>query len=127
MKGKDLQTDTGTSCAQFQAKRRKLQSLWSAPWTAACGNSAGFEKTEAFPGGRQVLLSREDMFPGYMFIETDKPVQLGSALERSREYPKLIGNDKALIVPVEKKDLEFLESCRAGKTCRKKCPSQSGS
>lgn len=68
------------------------------------------EKQKLFRVKGSLLLNTEDMFPGYIFVETEKADELQEELKRSREYPKLIGNLKPEIIPVEDKDLEFLKS-----------------
>lgn len=60
-------------------------------------------------GGRLYVYS-EEMFPGYIFIQTDFPEELQEELQKSREFPKLIGNQQIDIVPVEEEDLQFLKS-----------------
>ena len=67
------------------------------------------KKEKLFRVEGKLLLSREDMFPGYLFIETDRPGELKKVLERSREYPRLLGDGTA-IIPVEKEDLGFLKN-----------------
>lgn len=110
MKGKDLQTDNWYVLRTVPGKEKEAAELMERTVDRRLWKQCRvLKKQKLFRVEGKYFLSREDMFPGYMFIETDKPVQLGSALERSREYPKLIGNDKAWIVPVEKKDLEFLK------------------
>ena len=68
------------------------------------------KKQKLFRVKGHLFLNVEDLFPGYIFVETEHPKELSEALERSREYPKLIGNVKAEIIPVEEKDLEFLKN-----------------
>lgn len=67
------------------------------------------KKQKLFRVEGRLFLNREDMFPGYMFIETEEPERLERELEKSREYPKLISDGGKLIVPVEEKDLGFLK------------------
>lgn len=57
-----------------------------------------------------LFLNTEDMFPGYIFVETEHPKELREEMEKSREYPKMLGNLKTEIIPVEEKDLEFLKN-----------------
>ena len=56
------------------------------------------------------LLGRKDMFPGYIFIYTECPRELAKELERSRQFPQLIGSVEGDLVPVEGEDLRFLEN-----------------
>ena len=62
------------------------------------------KKQKLFRVKGHLLLNTEDMFPGYIFIETDHPEELRQELEKSREYPTVE------IIAVEEKDLEFLKN-----------------
>ena len=73
------------------------------------------KKQKLFRVKGHLLLNTEDMFPGYIFIETDHPEELRGQLEKSREYPTLMGNPgtgkpTVEIIAVEEKDLEFLKN-----------------
>lgn len=68
------------------------------------------KKQKLFRVKGHLFLNVEDLFPGYIFVKTEHPQELSEALERSREYPRMIGNVKAEIIPVEEKDLEFLKN-----------------
>lgn len=73
------------------------------------------KKQKLFRVKGHLLLNTEDMFPGYIFIETDHPEELRQELEKSREYPTLVGNPgtgkpTVEIIAVEEKDLEFLKN-----------------
>lgn len=68
------------------------------------------KKQKLFRVKGHLVLNVEDLFPGYIFVKTEHPQELSEALERSREYPRMIGNVKAEIIPVEEKDLEFLKN-----------------
>lgn len=73
------------------------------------------KKQKLFRAKGHLFLNTEDMFPGYIFVETDHPKKLQEELEKSREYPALLGNLGAgkysvEVIPVEEKDLEFLKS-----------------
>ena len=71
-------------------------------------------KKKLFRVDGRLILNTELMFPGYLFIETGNPEQLREKLERSREYPKLIGEGSAGrrdgMIPVEPEDLAFLKN-----------------
>lgn len=67
-------------------------------------------KKKLFRADGRLILTRETMFPGYLFVETDAPERLADELVKSREYPKFIGNGPADIVAVEEADMRFLES-----------------
>ena len=73
------------------------------------------KKQKLFRAKGRLFLNTEDMFPGYIFVETGYPEELQEELEKSREYPALLGNPGAGkpsvgVIPVEEKDLEFLKS-----------------
>lgn len=73
------------------------------------------KKQKLFRAKGHLFLNTEDMFPGYIFVETDHPEELQEELEKSREYPALVGNPgtgqlTVEVIPVEEKDLEFLKS-----------------
>ena len=73
------------------------------------------EKQKLFRAKGHLILNTEDLFPGYIFVEADHPEELQEELEKSREYPTLTGNPGAgkhtvEVIPVEEKDLEFLQS-----------------
>ena len=58
----------------------------------------------------RLFMYTEDMFPGYIFVQTDCPDELQEELNKARDFPKLIGNRYVDIVPVEDEDLAFLKS-----------------
>lgn len=58
----------------------------------------------------QYVLSVQDMFPGYIFIETSWPKELFEELGKARAFPKILGDGIRELVPVEKDDLRFLQS-----------------
>lgn len=68
------------------------------------------KKEKLFRGDGKLLLSREEMFPGYLFIETDKPNMLVDYLRRSREYPKFVKSETEDLIPIENQDLRFLQT-----------------
>ena len=73
------------------------------------------KKQKLFRVKGRLFLNVEDMFPGYIFVETDRPEELQEELEKSREYPALTGNlsagkCKVEVIAVEERDLEFLKS-----------------
>lgn len=55
-------------------------------------------------------MGRKEMFPGYLFVFSEQPEKLAEALERSREFPQILGNQKIAVTPLEEKDLEFLQT-----------------
>lgn len=88
-------------------ERTVARSLWT-HWRI-------LKKQKLFRVKGRLFLNVEDMFPGYIFVETDHPEELQEELEKSREYPALAGNPatgnhKAEVIAVEGKDLEFLKS-----------------
>ncbi len=66
-------------------------------------------KQQLFRTQGRYLLGRKEMFPGYIFIYTDLPKELAEELEKSRQFPQLIGSKTGSLVPVEDEDLRFLE------------------
>ena len=68
------------------------------------------KKQKLFRTQGKLFLNTEIMFSGYIFIKSEYPDRLQQELEKSREYPKLMGNKQIEIVPVEEKDLKFLQS-----------------
>lgn len=68
------------------------------------------KKQKLFRAQGKLFLNTEILFPGYIFVKSEDPDKLQQELEKSREYPKLIGNERIEIVPVEEKDLKFLQS-----------------
>lgn len=71
-------------------------------------------KKKLFRVDGRLILNVESMFPGYIFVKTEDPEQLQIELEKSREYPKLVGENisfgKNGLIPVETEDLAFLKS-----------------
>ena len=67
-------------------------------------------KQELFRTKGMYLLSKKEMFPGYIFVHTTSPKELGKELEKSRQFPQLVGGQGIDIVPVEQKDLKFLKN-----------------
>lgn len=53
-------------------------------------------------------LRRKEMFPGYLFILSGQPEALADFLEKSRDFPQMLGNQGVCITRVENTDLEFL-------------------
>lgn len=69
------------------------------------------KKQQLFRTQGRYLLSRKDLFPGYIFIETKFPGELAEELQKARQFPRLIGSNKdADLVPIESKDFKFLEN-----------------
>lgn len=68
------------------------------------------KKQKLFRTQGKLFLNTEILFPGYIFIKSEYPDKLQQELEKSREYPKLIRNEQVEIVPVEEKDLKFLQA-----------------
>lgn len=67
-------------------------------------------KMKVFRSGGMLHLLEDVMFPGYLFIKTAFSKELCKALQKSREFPQFIGGLKPTIVPVEEKDLKFLQN-----------------
>ena len=78
------------------------KSLWS-HWRV-------LKKQKLFRAKGKLFLSMETMFPGYIFVKSSLPKELEEELNKSREYPKLIGNEAIETVPVEEQDLKFLQA-----------------
>lgn len=68
------------------------------------------KKQQLFRTQGSYLLSRKDMFPGYIFIYTEFPVELAEELKKSRQFPQLVGGWLDELIPVEEADLCFLEN-----------------
>lgn len=96
-------------------ERTAERSLWT-QWRI-------LKKQKLFRVKGRLFLNVDDMFPGYIFVETDHPEELQEQLEKSREYPTLTGNlsgnmrgnpaagkREVEIIAVEEKDLEFLKN-----------------
>jgi transcription antitermination factor NusG len=66
-------------------------------------------KQQLFRTQGRYLLGRKNMFPGYIFINTEFPKELEKELRKARQFPKLLGSAAGDIVPVEEEDLRFLE------------------
>lgn len=58
----------------------------------------------------QYVSNEYDLFPGYLFIETNHKEELAEELQRARAFPKLIGNGTKELVAVELEDLKFLQN-----------------
>lgn len=61
------------------------------------------------------VLGRREMFPGYLFVKTDRPEALADALGQARQFPQAVGfspegRRKELLTPVEQGDLAFLQN-----------------
>ncbi|XCP84020.1 transcription termination/antitermination NusG family protein [Roseburia hominis] len=67
-------------------------------------------KQQLFRVKGEYLVSRKEMFPGYVFIKTECSKELREMLQRSREFPQLVESGKAEIAAVEPEDLRFLQS-----------------
>ena len=67
------------------------------------------KKQQLFRTQGRYLLSRKDMFPGYIFVRTEFPEGLRDELRKARQFPQLVCSQKDELVPVEKDDLLFLE------------------
>ena len=67
------------------------------------------KKQQLFRTQGRYLLSRKDMFPGYIFVHTEFPDELRDELRKARQFPQLVGSQMEELVPVEKDDLLFLE------------------
>lgn len=68
------------------------------------------KKQQLFRTQGNYLLSRKDMFPGYIFISTGFPEALAEELRKARQFPQMIGGQMDRLVPVEAEDLWFLEN-----------------
>ena len=66
-------------------------------------------KQKLFRADGKLILDTERMFPGYLFLKTDRIQEIAELLSRSREYPGLLGNGEDQAVRIEEKDLAFLK------------------
>lgn len=68
------------------------------------------KKQQLFRTQGNYLLSRKDMFPGYIFICTETPDALAEELKKARRFPQLVGNQIDYLVAVAEEDIRFLEN-----------------
>lgn len=66
-------------------------------------------KVKVFRSGGMLHFLEDVMFPGYLFVKTADAKGLSNELRRAKKFPQLIGNQKNMLVPVEEKDLRFLQ------------------
>lgn len=84
---------------------------------ALWGDFRILKKQQLFRTQGKYLLSRKDMFPGYIFVCTEFPDELRDELRKARQFPQLVGSQRNKLVPVEEDDLLFLEKvCGKGLT-----------
>ncbi len=81
-------------------KKKVDHALWE--------NCRVLKKQQLFRIQGKYLLNRKELFPGYLFIETQYPDRLAKELEKARDFPQFIGNGNTGIAAVEEKDLSFL-------------------
>lgn len=67
------------------------------------------QKQKLFRADGKLILDTERMFPGYIFLKTDRIHEIVEILGRSREYPRLLGNVENQTVRIEEEDLAFLK------------------
>lgn len=68
------------------------------------------KKQQLFRIKGKYVLSRKDMFPGYIFIHTEYPEELAKALYRAKKFPQPVGGSDPALIPVKEEDLRFLQS-----------------
>ena len=68
------------------------------------------KKQQLFRTQGDYLLSRKDMFPGYIFICTKFPEALAEELKKAKQFPQPVGSRTDNLIPVEEEDLRFLEN-----------------
>ena len=68
------------------------------------------KKQQLFRIHGKYVINRKELFPGYLFVETASPERLAEELERSREFPNLLGETRAGVARVEEDDLRFLRN-----------------
>lgn len=66
-------------------------------------------KQKLFRADSKLILETKRMFPGYLFLKTDRVHEIAEILSRSREYSRLLENGKDEVVRIEEKDLAFLK------------------
>lgn len=66
------------------------------------------KKQKLFRADGKLILDTELMFPGFIFVKTDQMGELAEVLERSREYPRPVG-EKECPLRIEDEDLQFLQ------------------
>ena len=62
----------------------------------------------------QMQRIEERMIPGYIFIVTDDVERLFGALKRVPKFTKLLGNPEEIIIPLNEKEIEWMESLGLG-------------
>lgn len=78
--------------------------------TRLWNNCRILKKQQLFRIHGKYELSSKEMFPGYLFISSEQPKALTEALQRSHDFPQLLGEQATAIAPVEEKDLQFLRN-----------------
>ena len=68
------------------------------------------KKQQLFRIHGQYELSSKEMFPGYLFISSEQPKALTEELQKSRDFPQVLGEQAAAIAKVEDMDLQFLRN-----------------
>lgn len=72
------------------------------------------KKQQLFRIRGDYLLNRKELFPGYIFIHTERPDELAKELTKARQFPQLIGGRDCgqgdEFAAVENEDLHFLEN-----------------
>lgn len=67
------------------------------------------KKQKLFRADGKLILDIECMFPGYLFLKTDRIREMEEVLKHSREYPELLGTGEQKAVRIEEEDLAFLK------------------
>lgn len=67
------------------------------------------KKQKLFRADGKLILDTGCMFPGYLFLKSDRIREMEAILKRSREYPGLLGAEDQKAVRIEEEDLAFLK------------------
>ena len=124
MKVKDLQTDNWYVLRTVPGKEQEAAELIERTVDRRLWKQCRIlKKQKLFRVEGKYFLSREAMFPGYMFIETEKPVRLGSAFEISEIDRQRQSFDR----PGREERPGVSESCLRGRPAERNVSFKSGS
>lgn len=66
-------------------------------------------KQKLYRADGKLVLVTERMFPGYLFLKTNEIQKIREVLDRSRQYPKILGDGRNQAIRMEEEDLKFLK------------------
>ena len=98
-----LQTISGK---EEQAAGLLMRKISPSHWEAC----SVLKKRRLFRRGVCLYLQESVLFPGYVFVRTERPQELKKWLWRSSEFPQPIELDSSRnMIPIEAADIEFLQ------------------